>query len=76
MFKIRKRTMDLRCSVQPCLGLAFGVDQYTYSSKRKRTYTMMFLCFCIEFQITKYYDKKKSQENVYNHVSTNGVYSS
>jgi hypothetical protein len=60
MFKIRKRTMDLHCSAQPCLGLAFGVDQYTYSSKRKRTWTLLFLCFTIEVKIVKYYDVKNT----------------
>ena len=53
---IKRRRKDYTTSVkrEKCIGIAFGIDQYKYSNKRKRTYTMIILCWLCELEITKY----------------------
>ena len=52
--KTKKKDYTTSVKREKCIGIALGLDQYTYSNKRKRTYTLVILCWVCELEVTKY----------------------
>ena len=58
-YKRKRKDYNTSVKREKCIGIAFGIDQYTYSNKRKRTYTMIILCWLFELETVKYSEPSK-----------------
>lgn len=50
----KHKVRNISCRINPAMGIAIGVDRYTYTNKTRRTYNLMILCFVIEVEVTRW----------------------
>ena len=53
----KNKRWDASCKLYPVIGLAAGVEMLKYSSKVRRTYTIIILCFVWDITVVRTYKK-------------------
>jgi hypothetical protein len=66
MFKINKRTIKFSGEFRKCLGLAVGLDKWSYMYKTKREWTLVLGCFILSMAVTNF--KEEPKENSYEKI--------
>ena len=49
----KNKRWDASCKLYPVIGIAAGVEMLKYSSKVRRTYTIIILCFVWDITVVR-----------------------